>query len=92
MENPTNLLDYLKSKTQVDVDSLDIRASQAVDKIDIRLKADAYTELLNPRHADLLKKTAALANEIKAHYHSVNFEELAMELSVSRFALMSRPD
>ncbi|KAL9059287.1 MAG: hypothetical protein Q9206_001563 [Seirophora lacunosa] len=87
MENPTNLLDYLKSKTQVDVDSLDIR-----DKIDIRLKADAYTELLNPRHADLLKKTAALANEIKAHYHSVNFEELAMELSVSRFALMSRPD
>ncbi|KAL8651629.1 MAG: hypothetical protein Q9210_003152 [Variospora velana] len=85
MENPTNLLEYFKSKTQVDVDSLDIRVSVELGPfVDCTSnQADAYTELLNPRHADLLKKTAALANEIKAHYHSVNFEELAMELSVS---------
>ncbi|KAI4116834.1 MAG: hypothetical protein LQ345_002804 [Seirophora villosa] len=64
---------------------------QVVDETDIRLKADAYTELLNPRHADLLKKTAALANEIKAHYHSVNFEELAMELSMLSLAIPISP-
>ncbi|KAI4171222.1 MAG: hypothetical protein LQ343_004428 [Gyalolechia ehrenbergii] len=71
MESSSNLLDYLKSKTQVD--------------------ADAYTELLKPQHADLLKKTAALANEIKGHYHTVNFEELAMELSMLSLALSIAP-
>ncbi|KAL8711221.1 MAG: hypothetical protein Q9220_004366 [cf. Caloplaca sp. 1 TL-2023] len=83
-----NCLEYLKSKTQVDVDSLDIRGliilSYTVSEelgpfVDCTSnQADAYAELLNPRHADLLKKTAALANEIKGHYHAVNFEELAM--------------
>ncbi|KAL8990412.1 MAG: hypothetical protein Q9177_000922 [Variospora cf. flavescens] len=93
MENPTNLLEYLKSKTQVDVDSLDIRVSVELGPfVDCTSnQADAYTELLNPRHADLLKKTAALANEIKAHYHSVNFEELAMELSMLSLAIPISP-
>ncbi|KAL8833239.1 MAG: hypothetical protein Q9170_004403 [Blastenia crenularia] len=94
MENPTNCLEYLKSKTQVDVDSLDIRGVFQIVSAELgpfvdctSNQADAYNELLNPRHADLLKKTAALANEIKAHYHHVNYEELAMELSMLSLAM-----
>ncbi|KAI4097681.1 MAG: hypothetical protein LQ339_006726 [Xanthoria mediterranea] len=91
MATPNNALEYLMSKTQVDLDCLDVRVNIASNKVSTELgpfvdctsnQADAYCELINPRHADLLKKTAALANEIKGHYHSVNFEELAMELSV----------
>ncbi|KAL8848889.1 MAG: hypothetical protein Q9221_006114 [Calogaya cf. arnoldii] len=88
MEDPINCLQYLKSKTQVDVDSLDIRVSVELGPfVDCTSnQADAYQELLNPRHSDLLKKAAALANEIKGHYHAVNFEELAMELSMLSLA------
>ncbi|KAL8752805.1 MAG: hypothetical protein Q9184_005620 [Pyrenodesmia sp. 2 TL-2023] len=93
MEDSINCLDYLKSKTQVDVDSLDIRVSIELGPfVDCTSnQADAYQELLNPRHADLLKKAAALANEIKGHYHSVNFEELAMELSMLSLATSIAP-
>ncbi|KAL8996198.1 MAG: hypothetical protein Q9188_006618 [Gyalolechia gomerana] len=93
MESSSNLLDYLKSKTQVDVDSLDIAVSIELGPfVDCTSnQADAYTELLKPQHADLLKKTAALANEIKGHYHTVNFEELAMELSMLSLALSIAP-
>ncbi|KAI4182108.1 MAG: hypothetical protein LQ346_006651 [Caloplaca aetnensis] len=93
MEGQINCLDYLKSKTQVDVDSLDIRVSIELGPfVDCTSnQADAYQELLNPRHADLLKKAAALANEIKGHYHSVNFEELAMELSMLSLATSIAP-
>ncbi|KAL8931104.1 MAG: hypothetical protein Q9208_000208 [Pyrenodesmia sp. 3 TL-2023] len=93
MDDSINCLDYLKSKTQVDVDSLDIRVSIELGPfVDCTSnQADAYQELLNPRHADLLKKAAALANEIKGHYHSVNFEELAMELSMLSLATSIAP-
>ena len=44
---------------------------------------DAYNELINPHHAALIKKSAALAKEIHRDYPSVTLEELAFEISVS---------
>ncbi|CAO1596182.1 hypothetical protein XANCAGTX0491_000035 [Xanthoria calcicola] len=94
MATPNNALEYLMSKTQVDLDCLDVRVSTELGPfVDCTSnQADAYCELINPRHADLLKKTAALANEIKGHYHSVNFEELAMELSMLSLAMSISPN
>ncbi|KAL9043387.1 MAG: hypothetical protein Q9214_003426 [Letrouitia sp. 1 TL-2023] len=46
-------------------------------------RADSYLELLNPQRAALLKKSAALAQEIKSDFPGVPFEKLAVEISVS---------
>lgn len=52
-------------------------------------KAEAYTELLNPRHAALLKKSAALGKEFMRgvtanfEFKNVTETELALEIAVS---------
>ncbi|KAI4160352.1 MAG: hypothetical protein LQ342_005848 [Letrouitia transgressa] len=80
-----NLLEYLRSKSQVDCDSLDIPLFKELGPfVDCTSnQADSYLELLNPQRAALLKKSAALAQELTSHYPGVPFEKLAVEISVS---------
>lgn len=53
-------------------------------------QAEAYTELLNPRHAQLLKKAAALGKELTKDFpggrdfQNVTEVELAVEIAVRR--------
>ncbi|KAL8699920.1 MAG: hypothetical protein Q9201_005730 [Fulgogasparrea decipioides] len=88
MDAPINLLNYLKSKTQVDVDSLDNEVSTELGPfVDCTSnQMDAYHELLKPNHAALIKKSAALAGEIGREYPEVTREELAFEISMVRLA------
>ena len=43
---------------------------------------DAYNELINPHRAALIKKAAALAQEIHKEYPKITQEELAYEIAV----------
>jgi len=54
-------------------------------------QADAYLELLNPRRAALLKKSAALARQMQAEYPDVTFEELAVEIAMISMSLTIAP-
>ncbi|KAI4090960.1 MAG: hypothetical protein L6R37_007815 [Teloschistes peruensis] len=86
-----NMLQYLQSRTQVDFDNLDVEASKRLgpfvdctsNQVRLPPAMDAYNELINPHRAGLIKKAAALANEIHKYYPEVPQEELAYEIAVS---------
>lgn len=48
-----------------------------------RAKADAYLELLNPKNAALLKKSAAMGRQLRSDYTDLTYEELAVNIAVS---------
>ncbi|KAI4195793.1 MAG: hypothetical protein LQ350_006987 [Teloschistes chrysophthalmus] len=79
-----NMLQYLQSRTQVDFDNLDVEASKRLGPfVDCTSnQMDAYNELINPHRAGLIKKAAALANEIHKYYPEVPQEELAYEIAM----------
>ncbi|KAL8660681.1 MAG: hypothetical protein Q9202_006295 [Teloschistes flavicans] len=79
-----NMLQYLQSRTQVDFDNLDVEASKRLGPfVDCTSnQMDAYNELINPHRAGLIKKAAALANEIHKYYREVPQEELAYEIAM----------
>ncbi|KAL2049489.1 hypothetical protein ABVK25_010284 [Lepraria finkii] len=79
-----NLLGYLRSRSSVDCDCLDIQvATELGPFVDCTSnQADSYLELLNPQRAALLKNSAALGREILSDFPGVSYEELAVEISV----------
>ncbi|KAL9120198.1 MAG: hypothetical protein Q9187_003252 [Circinaria calcarea] len=79
-----NLLEYLRSKTQVDCDSLSTQVATDLGPfVDCTSnQGDTYFELLKPERAALLKKSAALGRQMQSEYPNVTFEELAVEISV----------
>ncbi|ERF73134.1 hypothetical protein EPUS_09152 [Endocarpon pusillum Z07020] len=92
-ERYVNLLEYLRSRTQVDCDSLDIQiVTELGPFVDCTSnQADSYFELLNPRRAALLKKSADLSRHILPEYPDVSFEELAVEISMISLSLTIAP-
>lgn len=94
-----NLLAYMRSKTQVDVDAVDVdiaaRLGPFADCTSNQM--DAYTELLNPRHAPLLKKAAALGKELTTgllgghDFKNVTEDELAVEIAMVSLGLLVLP-
>ncbi|MCJ1404225.1 hypothetical protein MMC11_007450 [Xylographa trunciseda] len=88
-----NLLEYLRSKTQVDCDSLSIQVATDLGPFGdcTSNQADAYLELLNPRRAALLKTSAALGRQIQSEYPDVPFEELAVEIAMISLSLTIAP-
>ncbi|MCJ1281404.1 hypothetical protein MMC26_000723 [Xylographa opegraphella] len=87
--SPVVLLEYLRSKTQVDCDSLNIQiATEFGPFVDCTSnQADAYYELLNPQRAALLRSSVALGRKFQSEYANVTFEELAMEISMVSLSL-----
>lgn len=49
-----------------------------------RLQADAFFELSEPRRAALLKESTVLARQILCEFHNLTYEELALEIAVSK--------
>lgn len=94
-----NLLEYMRSKTQVDVDTLDVDVAVRLGPFAdcTSNQAEAYTELLNPRHATLLKKAAALSKELTKgfpggpDFQEVTEDELAVEISMVSLGLLVLP-
>ncbi|KAL8899535.1 MAG: hypothetical protein Q9207_006148 [Kuettlingeria erythrocarpa] len=85
---PINLLDYLRSRTSVDIDCLDVKgeyiAIEATERtLTENTQWETYIQLCDPKNAALLSKSVGLARELQAeHGGSVTSEELAMEIAV----------
>ncbi|KAL4928913.1 aldolase [Aspergillus undulatus] len=77
-----NLLEYLRSKTQVDLDTFDVSAvnqfGQLVDCTSNQYQY--YTELLKPHRKAILQKTLQVTSTLQDSFTGVPFEELAVEV------------
>ncbi|KAL4902162.1 hypothetical protein BDW74DRAFT_181010 [Aspergillus multicolor] len=81
-ESRVNLLEYLRSKTQVDLDTFDVTAvgevGQCVDCTSNQY--EYYTELAKPTRRDILKKTLEETARLHDKFPEVTFEELGVEV------------
>ncbi|KAH8163068.1 hypothetical protein CIB48_g5180 [Xylaria polymorpha] len=73
-----NLLQYLRSNSQIDFDSQDVELSQSLGPfVDCTSNQPS-----SPRRAELVKKSAVLAEELLSEFPGVTYEELAVEVSI----------
>ncbi|KGO74140.1 Aldolase-type TIM barrel [Penicillium italicum] len=89
-----NLLQYLRSKTQVDVDSFDVDVSTVVPGcVDATSnQAEIYWEMIKPRHDDRVKEFLAFSTKVKSEFPTVRLEELAFEVMAIRLAFLIIPN
>ncbi|KAJ5186355.1 Aldolase-type TIM barrel [Penicillium cf. viridicatum] len=76
-----NLLQYLRSKTQVDVDSFDAGVSTEVPGcVDgTSNQAEIYCEMIKPRHEGRVKEVLAFSSKVKSEFPTLRLEEIAFE-------------
>ncbi|PLB54018.1 aldolase [Aspergillus steynii IBT 23096] len=81
-----NLLEYLRSKTQVDLDTFDIEVEAARELrgcIDCTSNQyEYYTELSKDNRKDILQKALELAAKWHDNFSSIRMEELAVEAAI----------
>ncbi|KAI9739520.1 MAG: hypothetical protein M1834_006236 [Cirrosporium novae-zelandiae] len=78
------LLEWLRSRMQVDCDTLDAEGVNVTQAI-------AYFELAKPVHASLVNESAADALRLKSEYQDVSFEELAVQIAMVKLSLKIVP-
>ncbi|KAE8391162.1 hypothetical protein BDV23DRAFT_182877 [Aspergillus alliaceus] len=91
-----NVLEYLRSKTQVDLDALDVEVakkgvlgSSFEDATSNQI--DVFTHLENPVNTDLVKESISITAELHPLYPSLRFEELAVEVAGAILATRITP-
>ena len=84
-----NSLQYLRSKTNVDYDSLNTNLCKELGPfVDCTTnQADSCLELCKPEQATTVKESAELAKKLHSSYPDVPLEELAFEIGMVRVAL-----
>ncbi|KAJ5951197.1 Aldolase-type TIM barrel [Penicillium vulpinum] len=89
-----NLLQYLCSKTQVDVDSFDVDISTEIPGcVDATSnQAEIYCEMIKPRHDSLVKEVLAFSTNMKSEFPTLRLEELAFEVMAIRLAFLIIPN
>ncbi|KAI9036021.1 Transaldolase [Aspergillus affinis] len=87
------LLEYLRSRTQVDLDTFDIEAARELkDCIDCTSNQFEYfNELSKGGRKDVLEKAIKLAQKEHGNFASVTMEELAVEAAAVYMAIEIRP-
>jgi len=80
------LLSALREQSQVDCDTLDESVASALGPfVDCTSnQAIAFFELQKPHHADLLKRSGALALQLGSQYADVDVVALAVEVAVRK--------
>ena len=88
-----NLLQYLRSRTQVDFDSTDVKLCKELGPFSdcTSNQADAYVELCRPEQATTVREAAVLARQLLSEYPRVPYEELAFEIGMLRVSLAVVP-
>ena len=88
-----NLLHYLRSKTQIDYDSLNRTLCEELGPFAdcTTNQIDSYLELAKPEQSDTVKQSAALAGEWLAEYPGISHEELAFEIGMIKVGLTVIP-
>ncbi|KAJ9489087.1 hypothetical protein VN97_g4201 [Penicillium thymicola] len=89
-----NLLQYLRSKTQVDVDSFDADVSTEIPGcVDgTSNQAEIYCEMIKPHHDDRVKEVLAFSKKVKPEFPSLTLEELAFEVMAIQLAFLIIPN
>ncbi|KAJ5613854.1 hypothetical protein N7528_007508 [Penicillium herquei] len=86
MDSFVNTLEYLRSKTQVDLDDLDIDVAEK-GAMGIPFADATSNQILvllqvqNPANAELVQRTLSITNELHPRYPALTFEELAVEVA-----------
>ncbi|KAL4914579.1 hypothetical protein BDW62DRAFT_213350 [Aspergillus aurantiobrunneus] len=83
-----NLLEYLRCKTQVDLDSFDVTVTkefgQCIDCTSNQVfslrQYEYYTELAKPNKKKILQKATEFTTQLHDQFPEVTFEELAVEV------------
>ena len=88
-----NLLRYLRSKTNVDFDSLNTKLCQELGPFSdcTSNQADSYLELCKPEQAATVRESAALGRRLLSEYPGVPYEELAFEIGMCHVGLAMVP-
>ncbi|KAL4765022.1 uncharacterized protein BDW70DRAFT_147326 [Aspergillus foveolatus] len=99
-EARVNLLEYLRSKTQVDLDTFDITAGRLIHNpkpkavgqfgqcVDCTSNQyEYYTELAKPSRRDILQKTIEITAGLHDQFSEVTFDELGVEVGVRFYRL-----
>ncbi|KAL4864863.1 hypothetical protein BDV12DRAFT_188598 [Aspergillus spectabilis] len=96
-QTQVDLLQYLRSKTQVDLDTFDVTVieefGQCVDCTSNQhcLQFEYYNELAKPSRNDILQKAAGLAAKHIGQFPGVRVEELAVEVAAVLLGLEMLP-
>ncbi|KAL4996705.1 transaldolase [Aspergillus recurvatus] len=86
MSSTVNTLEYLASRTQIDLDALDLAAAKKgacgkpyTDATSNQI--EIFFQLENPANAKVIAQSISLATELHALYPGLSFEELAAEVA-----------
>ncbi|KAJ5963608.1 Aldolase-type TIM barrel [Penicillium vulpinum] len=84
-----NLLEYLRSRTQVDIDTYDIEASKEIGPFQDATgnQFEIQAEIVKPNRSAVLKRSLELATTIHPQFATITLEELAVEVAGIELAL-----
>ncbi|KAL3417924.1 transaldolase [Phlyctema vagabunda] len=93
MQSTINSLVYLRTKTQVDCDSLDFRVVENYGPfVDCTSnQAECYFQFIAPERTDLIRQSIAYAREIHHEFPGVEFKAFAVELCMVTVNLTAIP-
>ena len=91
--NKTNSLEYLRTKTNVDFDCLDLKLCQELGPFSdcTSNQVDSYLALCKPEEATTVREAAVLGRQWHSEYPGIPYEELAFEIGMCRVALAVVP-
>ncbi|PHH59116.1 hypothetical protein CDD82_2551 [Ophiocordyceps australis] len=84
---PVSILDYLRSKTSIDYDSLDLDGRKNLSSG----LWEAYLQLSNPQNAVVVQESVELAHKLEREFGGVSVNELAVEIAMNKLALRVIP-
>ncbi|OQD95135.1 hypothetical protein PENSOL_c022G10295 [Penicillium solitum] len=84
-----NLLEYLRSRTQVDIDTYDAEASKEIGPFQDATgnQFEIQAEIVKPNRSAVLKRALELATTIHPQFATITLEELAVEVVGIELAL-----
>ncbi|KAJ5608180.1 Aldolase-type TIM barrel [Penicillium hordei] len=84
-----NLLEYLRSRTQVDIDTYDAEASREIGPFQDATgnQFEIQAEIVKPNRSAVLKRSLELAATIHPRFATITLEELAVEVVGIELAL-----
>ncbi|KAJ5474550.1 Aldolase-type TIM barrel [Penicillium sp. IBT 31633x] len=84
-----NLLEYLRSRTQMDIDTYDADASREIGPFQDATgnQFEIHAEIVKSNRSELVKRSLALATSIHSQFTTISLEELAVEVVGIELAL-----
>ncbi|KAJ6031569.1 hypothetical protein N7540_002301 [Penicillium herquei] len=95
MDSSVNALEYLRSKTQIDLDDLAVEGGTLLFIVHVDFANDdsilVLLQVQSPANAELVQRALSIANNLHPVYPSLRFEELAVEVAAAHLAIRVLP-